>query len=169
MLSPARPPAAHAASSVAAPGDGDTVTRVLDATATCRVAAGETGGAYALFELALPSGVCIPPHRHPDEDETCYVVTGQVRFGFQRRVATLRAGAHLFVPRGERHAYRNPGPDPARMLLVVSPGSSDGRVFSELALGFATGPFGSPELAAAMWQIAGAHGIAPVRTRSRPT
>jgi quercetin dioxygenase-like cupin family protein len=145
------------------------VARVLDATAACHVTAGETAGAFAVFELTLPSGVCVPPHRHADEDESCYVVAGRVRFGLERRVTTLRPGGHLYVPRGERHAYRNPGPDVARLLLVVSPGSSDGRVFSELALGFATGPHGSPELAAVMWQIAGTHGITPARTRRRIT
>jgi quercetin dioxygenase-like cupin family protein len=133
--------------------------RVLDASAVCRVPGAATGGAFALFELALPVGASVPPHRHPTEDEACYVVAGQVRIASGRHRATYGPGGCVVVPRGTRHALATAGPTPARVLVIVAPAADDGRAFAELAAGFATGPGGSPALADAVWQIARTHGV----------
>ncbi len=133
--------------------------RVLGASATCRVAGASTGGAFALFELALPPGAQVPPHRHPAEDEACYVVAGRVRVTCGRRRATHGPGGCVVVPRGTRHALAAVGTETARLLVVVAPAAGDGRLFAELAAGFATGPGGSAALAAAVSQIARAHGV----------
>jgi quercetin dioxygenase-like cupin family protein len=139
--------------------------RVVDASAACLVAAPVARGAYALFEVELPAGAGVPAHRHRAEDEACYVVAGRVRFRAGRRTVTLGPGGCTFVPRGTVHAQTNVGPAPARLLVVVSPGAGDGRAFSELAAGFATGPAGTPELADAVWQIAATHGVERPRGR----
>jgi uncharacterized cupin superfamily protein len=88
-----------------------------------------------------------------------------VRFRTGRRTVTLGPGGCVFVPRGTVHAHSNVGAAPARLLVVVSPGADDGRVFSELAAGFATGPAGTPELADAVWQIAATHDVERPRGR----
>jgi quercetin dioxygenase-like cupin family protein len=133
--------------------------RVLGASATCRVDAASTRGAFALFELILPPGCTVPPHRHPAEDEVCYVVDGRVRIAVARHRATYGPGGCVVVPRGTRHALATVGGAPATLLVVVSPAAGDGRVFAELAAGFATGPEGSPTLADAVWRIARTHGV----------
>ena len=164
----ARPPATNLTAPVthAAPANRpDAAVRVLDASAVCRVASAATGGAFALFEVVLPPGARVPPHRHPADDEVCYVVAGRVRVTLGRRVSTLGPGGCAVVPRGTSHAISTIGIAPATLLTIVAPAAGDGRLFAELAAGFAAGPDGSPALAEAVWQIARTHGIEQVRRR----
>lgn len=83
----------------------------------------ETGGKYSLteFTMAPPPTPGPPPHIHEDADEAIYVLEGtlEMRVGEQR--LTGAAGAVMLVPRGTLHALANPGPGPARMLIILSP------------------------------------------------
>jgi len=141
--------------------------RVLDASAECRVAGASTGGAFDAFELTLPPGTRVPPHRHRAEEEACYVVAGRVRFEVGRRATTLGPGGCVLVPRDTRHAFTSVGDAAARMLMIVSPAAGAGRGFAELLVAFATGPAGSPDLAEAVWLIARTHGVEHGSRRSR--
>jgi oxalate decarboxylase/phosphoglucose isomerase-like protein (cupin superfamily) len=33
----------------------------------------------------------------------------------------VTAGDYIFVPRGTTHTYRNPGPEPSRVVNIISP------------------------------------------------
>jgi quercetin dioxygenase-like cupin family protein len=155
ILSPAAVPGA-------APG---APVRVLDASAECRVAGSATGGAFDAFELTLPPGTRVPPHRHGAEEEACYVVAGRVRFEVGRRATTLGPGGCVLVPRRTRHALTVAGDVAARVLMIVSPAAGAARGFAELLVAFAAGPAGSPDLAEAAWLIARAHGVERPRGR----
>jgi mannose-6-phosphate isomerase-like protein (cupin superfamily) len=60
-------------------------------------------------------------HVHHADDECWIVQEGRLGFqvGEQRR--EIGAGESLLVERGTPHSYWNPGPDPARYLLVMTP------------------------------------------------
>ena len=45
---------------------------------TWKATADETGGALFAFEDSLDRGKVTPLHRHPDEDETLYVLAGEI-------------------------------------------------------------------------------------------
>ena len=77
-----------------------------------------------------------PLHIHRATDESFYVLEGA--FGFRVGELTVdgAVGAFFYAPRGLEHAFWNPGPSPARMLITMSPPGFE-RYFEELAEGLA--------------------------------
>jgi uncharacterized RmlC-like cupin family protein len=64
------------------------------------------------------------PHRHSREDETFYVLDGQVEFKIGERgerVIKGDPGSFVFAPRGIPHAFKNVGTTPAKFLVIISP------------------------------------------------
>src|SRR5262249_29791108 len=62
---------------VCAPGAGSTLN-VLGVTHLYKATAEETGGAFSLWEAIVPPGTGAPPHRHDHEDESFYVLSGEL-------------------------------------------------------------------------------------------
>lgn len=85
----------------------------------------DTGGAFALLEALMLPGGGPPPHTHTREDEWFFVLDGAVRFTLDDRPFDAARGAYVFAPRHRRHALRNAGPVPARMLVHVAPAGFD--------------------------------------------
>ena len=81
----------------------------------------DTGGALAIIEHEFPPGALVPPHVHTREDEYSIVTAGEIGFRSGDREAVLGAGGYITKPRGEAHAMWNAGPEPARMIEVISP------------------------------------------------
>ena len=69
---------------------------------------------------------------HANEDETLYVIDGEVRFALGDQRHTGRGGSFVFVPRGTRHTFQNIGADQARMLIHFSPSGME-RFFAGFA------------------------------------
>ena len=113
------------------PGEGRRSLWVMDELLTYKVPSHQTGGAYALFEVATQP-VSGPPHVHHREDESFYVLEGE--YEFLNGEATLRVGACslLYVPKGTLHAHKNVGEGLGRMLLTQSPGGLYERFFEEV-------------------------------------
>jgi quercetin dioxygenase-like cupin family protein len=81
----------------------------------------ETGGAYFAMEALVPPGGGPPPHIHRNEDETFYVVEGEVDFRLGDDVITAGVGDFVNVPRGSVHCFHNAGSAPMRMILTFTP------------------------------------------------
>jgi quercetin dioxygenase-like cupin family protein len=81
----------------------------------------ETGHAFSQIETDDPRGSGPPLHVHHDEDETFYVLEGEVTVLVGEERIDLGAGDYLFGPRGTPHAYVVRS-DRARMLVTASPG-----------------------------------------------
>lgn len=62
-----------------------------------------------------------PPHRHLEEDEAWYVLEGRLGFRIGEDEIEAQMGEAVLGPRGVAHTYWNPGPEPARYLLVMGP------------------------------------------------
>lgn len=86
--------------------------------------ADETGGAYLLFEDALDAGKVTPLHRHPEADETFYMLEGEVRLHVDGVETVLAAGGIAIVPRDVPHAFLVTSPT-ARMLCLQTPGGGE--------------------------------------------
>lgn len=84
----------------------------------------ETGGAYLMFEDVLDQGKVTPLHRHPDSDETFYMLEGEVVVHIEGAEHTLGAGGIAIVPRGMSHAFKVTSPQ-ARMLCLQTPGTGE--------------------------------------------
>ena len=92
-----------------------------------------TGGSFALVEHPLaPRALGAPLHTHSREDEYTYVLEGEIGFQLGDRVVRATPGDLVFKPRGERHAFWNPGDVPARGLELISPAGFE-RYFDEIA------------------------------------
>lgn len=116
---------------VETPGEGK-MLQVLADTITLKLTAKDTGGAMTLFETVTPPGMGTPPHIHHREDETFYILEGELEFWSE--AGTIRGGpgtvAHL--PRNEMHCFTNVGLIPARFLVMATPSGIE-EFFAEVA------------------------------------
>ena len=86
----------------------------------------QTGGAFAIVEHPMEAHVIVEPHVHRDEDELSYVVEGTIWARVGEREVEALPGSYVWKPRGVMHSFWNPGPDPARVLELISPAGSNG-------------------------------------------
>jgi quercetin dioxygenase-like cupin family protein len=80
----------------------------------------ETQGAFSQVETYDPRGCAPPMHIHHGEEETFYIVEGEVTVFADGERIDLEAGDYAFVPRGVDHAYIVRS-ERARMLITFSP------------------------------------------------
>jgi quercetin dioxygenase-like cupin family protein len=90
----------------------------------------ETGGAYFAMEAIVPPGGGPPPHIHRNEDETFYVLEGEMEFRLGDDTITAGAGDFVNVPRGTVHNFHNAAGADARMILTFTPAGME-RFFRE--------------------------------------
>lgn len=81
----------------------------------------DTGGAFALAEVEVRAGAEPPPHAHAHEEESFYVLEGDVDFVVDGTTKRLGSGDFAVLPRGHIHGFRVRS-DRARMLIMVTPG-----------------------------------------------
>jgi len=81
-----------------------------------------TRGAYGLVEQVIPAGFASPYHVHRVEDEAFYVFEGQVSFVFSGRWLKVGPGAFVFGPRDIPHGFKVEGTEPAKLMILVTPG-----------------------------------------------
>ena len=102
------------------PGEGCAYSAVGDVYRI--LATGEqTGGTYCLCEARVLPGGGPPPHIHHREDESFFVLEGEIAFQLAGEKVVAKAGSFIQGPRGIPHAFKNESNVPARMLIHVSP------------------------------------------------
>jgi len=114
------------------PEAGSTVN-VLGVAHIYKATAAETGGAFSLWEAIIPPGAGVPPHTHSREDESFYVLSGEIVIEREEESAPLRLGpgGFFFAARGRAHAFRNVGDAPARVLMLSTPSCGLDGMFAE--------------------------------------
>ena len=107
-----------------APGEG--LADVWWKTGRITVKAGpdETGNAFSQFEVDDPRGSGPPLHVHHNEDETFYILEGEVTFLVDGERIDVGAGDFLFALRDIPHAYVVRS-EYARMLVTLSPSGTE--------------------------------------------
>jgi uncharacterized cupin superfamily protein len=76
---------------------------------------------FSVFESSPPPGAPGPaPHAHRSYDEAWFIIEGTVEFLLDGQRERQAAGGFVFVPRGIAHSFANPGPGPARILVIGS-------------------------------------------------
>lgn len=93
----------------------------------------ETDDKYAMFEAIVPPGGGPPPHAHSREEESFYVLEGEITItvGDQKIVAT--AGTFANMPIGSLHSFKNATDKTARMIISVAPAGLE-KMFFEVGL-----------------------------------
>lgn len=91
----------------------------------------ETDKQFSVVEHPIDPGRLIPPHMHSREDEFTYVLHGRVGARVGDQEATAGPGSYILKPRGIMHTFWNAGPEPARILEILSPAGFE-RFFDEM-------------------------------------
>ncbi len=80
------------------------------------------GGRFALVQhLFAPKALAAPMHRHHDEDEFTFVLSGQIGAVLGDEEFLGSPGDLLVKPRGQWHTFWNAGSTPATVLEIISP------------------------------------------------
>jgi len=85
----------------------------------------QTGNRFSLVELLAPVGPGAPYHIHRLEDETFYILEGQMEFITGERRIKAGPGSCTFLPRGIPHGFRVLGPTPVHALVLTAPAGFD--------------------------------------------
>jgi mannose-6-phosphate isomerase-like protein (cupin superfamily) len=97
------------------------------------VDAAATGGRVSLVQhLFAPHALAAPLHRHRDEDEFSFVLSGRIGAVLGGVEVEGGPGDLIVKPRGEWHTFWNAGDEPAAVLEVITPGGLE-ELFRELA------------------------------------
>jgi quercetin dioxygenase-like cupin family protein len=131
------------------PATGSTL-RVLDVTHIYKAVSSDTAGTFSLWETLVPPGAGAPPHTHQREDESFYMLSGELLFQLEGETTPCRleCGAFCFGARGRRHGFCNVSDQPARVLVLSTPSCGLDEMFAELAAATADGAPGLEKLAA---------------------
>ncbi len=89
----------------------------------------ETGGRYSIFEATVLPGGGPPPHIHRLEDETFYVLEGEITFQIADKRHVAGPGTFVHMPIGNQHAFRNETDQRARMLISFAPAGLENMFF----------------------------------------
>jgi len=140
--------------SVATPGSGKQFHALGDQV-TVLLSGEQTGGAFTMVEVVTPPGGGPPPHWHTREDEWFLVLEGRIELWQDGVWSEAPTGSAIFLPRGSRHTFRNPGDTPLRMIVHTAPAGFE--VFFEELAAVCNAP-GGPDFARVA-EVAGGHGI----------
>lgn len=99
---------------------------------------GDTRGAFSIVEHPIEPGTLVPPHTHAHEDEFSYVLQGEIGVRIADEVVIATPGCYVLKPRGVPHTFWNAGPEPGRLIEIISPPHFE-RFFTEMAALFRDG------------------------------
>ncbi|HWC96471.1 MAG TPA: ester cyclase [Candidatus Sulfopaludibacter sp.] len=117
----------------------DAAFRFLGFPTLIRSSAETTNGAFGLIESwEMPVGFESPYHTHHREDESFYVLEGEMAIVCGGKWSKAGPGTFVFGPREIAHGFKVIGNSPARMLLMCTPGGFEGFVLAQ------AGPIAEP-------------------------
>ena len=68
------------------------------------------------------------PHAHESEDDSFYMLDGELVFTVDGEEVTAGAGTFVLVPPGVEHTFANHSDEPARFVNVHAPAGFDRRI-----------------------------------------
>ena len=74
-----------------------------------------------MFEAVVFPGGGPPPHIHSREEESFYVLEGEITFQIDDERIVAKAGTFANMPVGSLHSFRNNTDTLARMIVSVAP------------------------------------------------
>lgn len=81
----------------------------------------DTGGSFSLIHGFEIQGLEPPPHTHTKEDESFYLLDGEVEYRVGSEVFLAQKGDWVFLPRNIQHSFRVIT-EKAEVLIHFSPG-----------------------------------------------
>lgn len=89
---------------------------------TIHVRGEQSDGRLGVIEKSMPAGAPGPPLHVHDFDEAFYVLDGELTFQVGDEISTAGPGELAFAPGGTPHTLANRRSEPARYLLICTPG-----------------------------------------------
>jgi quercetin dioxygenase-like cupin family protein len=114
----------HATALIRNQGEGELLWFAGGGVFTMKASTDETGGAFMLLEDRVVRGKTTPMHLHPDEDELCYVLDGELLVHIGGAEHRVGKGGLFFAPRGVAHAFLVTS-ETAHLLCLQTPGSGE--------------------------------------------
>ena len=111
---------------IVGPGDGETVRSPIGGDVTFLARGDQTNGAFTALDITVPPGEGPPLHVHTRQDESVYVLEGDLRFKLGDELSATPAGSFVFIPRGVAHCFQNVGAEPGRILVTFAPAGMEG-------------------------------------------
>lgn len=99
---------------------------------TVKIPASATHDGLSITEMAVAPGFMVPPHTHATWDEWSYVLFGRIGARIGDDEFTADPGSWILKPRGLMHTFWNAGPEPARVIELLTPGRFEW-MFREMA------------------------------------
>jgi quercetin dioxygenase-like cupin family protein len=91
-----------------------------------KATAHETNHAHSLIELTIPAFFPgAPLHHHKTFIESLYMLEGQIQVTRADETLTATPGTLIHMPIGMVHGYHNATDQPARFLVICTPGGFD--------------------------------------------
>ncbi len=85
------------------------------------IASQDTGGSFSLIHGYEIKGLEPPPHIHTKEDESFYLLNGEINYTVGEEVFKAKKGDWMFLPRNIQHSFQVQT-DQAEVLIHLSPG-----------------------------------------------
>ena len=105
---------------------GDGKQFVLAGVVMKRLLSGEqTAGQLCLLENKSDGNTRTPIHVHARDDETLYIIEGELTAVIEGEPRRLTAGETVFLPRGIPHQLMNMSGSPCRYILIGTPALFD--------------------------------------------
>src|SRR5215475_1856981 len=101
-------------------GDGEALW-FLGSLVTVKAAAAQTRGRLTVVEFVNPPGFAPPVHRHLDEDEMFYVLSGSAEFRCGDDTFAAGPGDFVLLPVGVPHTFLVGDAQPLRTLQITAP------------------------------------------------
>jgi quercetin dioxygenase-like cupin family protein len=96
---------------------------------TVMATAESTNGGLGVMHIHAPIGAGSPVHTHLDEDESWYVLEGEIQFWLGDEERRAGQGDFVFGPRGIPHRFSVASSE-ARFLMLVNAGGFEGFIRS---------------------------------------
>ena len=87
----------------------------------CLLSGEQTAGQFCLFENKSDGNTKTPIHVHTRDDETVYVIEGELTAVLDSQPRRLTSGESIFLPRGIPHQLTNMSGNPCRYILIGTP------------------------------------------------
>ena len=123
--------------------DEGPVVWFLGVPAIIKATSEQTGGAFGLIKYVAPVGFETVYHVHHVEDESFFVLEGELTFRSGDRQIIGRAGSFTFLPRNIPHGFKVTGNKPASFFTLSAPASFERFV---LEMSAPTPPAGPPDM-----------------------
>ena len=83
---------------------------------------------FNLGIIEIAPGRELEAHVHRDEDDSFYILEGEMTFVVGDETVLAPPGTFVLIPPGIEHAFRNDGTTPVRMLNIHAPAGFDRRI-----------------------------------------